>query len=117
MGALRTTGSRRLCSLRRKLISGALLSLWLSLVALSAAPVLHRYFHGDAALPGHECVISTFTGSHILATAATPILPAPVFQVCGSQPVPARQPIPAPDRRLADSRAPPGFILSSTVIG
>jgi hypothetical protein len=84
-----------------------MLGLWLGLIGLASSESLHRFFHSDSQQATHECLVTFFSKSHLLA-AFTPSAALLVVFVCfglsrffeGGLP-------PIADLRLAPGRGPP----------
>lgn len=102
---------------RGRLAGVVMLTLWLGMFAVAVFPPLHRWLHGDAQGPGHQCVV-TQVQQHLLPGASGPVaVPAAPGRVV-PQPHGAETEMPGQaDYRVSLSRAPPSFFSSSDVVG
>ncbi|MBI5387216.1 MAG: hypothetical protein HZA90_21320 [Verrucomicrobia bacterium] len=109
--------SRRLRSASRLAAVALMLALWFTTVLLSASPRLHELLHHDSHSPNHECVVTLLGKGHFLSSPAGVglVVAEPVWT---ATPLAAEsQVFPSADYRVAPSRAPPFFVLPSTVAG
>lgn len=84
-----------------------MLGLWFGLVALSSSESLHRFFHSDSQQATHECLVTFFSKSHLLAP-FTPFAALLAVLVCFGWARLAEDGLPPmADLRLAPSRGPP----------
>jgi len=81
--------------------------LWLGLVAVATFPELHDFFHSDAGLASHDCLVTQFSQNQLLNAGSAVVVVAAALVFLGLPPLFQRlAPRPA-DVRLASSRAPP----------
>jgi len=101
----------------RILVVSLMLLLWLGTAALAASPELHHRLHKDSRNVTHECLITLFSKSYLLAGCARslPLALIPVF--FGLLFVAESSRFSVLDYRLSPSRAPPSGVSSSTVVG
>jgi hypothetical protein len=84
-----------------------MLGLWLGLIGLSSSESLHRFFHSDSQQATHECLVTFFSKSYLLAAFA-PIAALLVVFVCFGWSRLAEDGLPpVADLRLAPTRGPP----------
>jgi len=90
--------------------------LLLGMLAMSAAPQLHRLLHQDANTLNHHCLVTKLNEHPVLVDCATVLAPAPPPTshplICSA----VFQYLPASDHRLTPSRGPPS-LSSITIVG
>ena len=84
-----------------------MLGLWLGLIGLSSSESLHRFFHSDSQQANHECLITFFSKSYLLAAFAPMAALLAVFVCVGLLRLAEDGRPPVADLRLAPSRGPP----------
>ena len=94
-----------------------MLLLWLGTFALTVSPELHHLLHPDSQGPNHNCLITQIQQHSLLAGIAIIPAPAPVPATVAGVRCAEVQFLPASDRRLSPSRAPPLLFSSPTVVG
>jgi len=101
----------------RLAVAGVMLLLWVGTFALTVSPELHHLLHQDSQSPNHNCLVTQIQQHPLLAGFAAIIapLPAPVAETAACRA--EVQFLPASDRRLSPSRAPPFLFSSPTVVG
>jgi len=101
----------------RLAVAGLMLLLWVGTFALTVSPELHRLLHQDSQGPNHNCLITQIQQHPLLAGFAAITAPAPAPTAVAGVWRAEVQFLPASDRRLTPSRAPPFSFSSSTVVG
>jgi len=96
---------------------GLVLVLWLTTLALTVSPQLHRLLHRDAQSPNHDCLITQILHQSLLAGSANVAAPTQYPLRVGSVYLDVFQFFPAFDYRLSPSRAPPAVSSSTTIVG
>ena len=84
-----------------------MLGLWLGLIGLSSSESLHRFFHSDSQQATHECLVTFFSKSHLLAACAPSVALLAVFVCFGLVRLAEDGFPPVADLRLAPTRGPP----------
>lgn len=84
-----------------------MLGLWLGLIGLSSSESLHRLFHSDSQQATHECLVTFFSKSHLLAAFAPVVALLAVFVCFGLLRFADAGLPPMAGLRLAPSRGPP----------
>src|SRR5215831_13928579 len=79
--SLQTGISMRLRRRPGRMAALLMLGLWLGLIGLSSSESLHRFFHSDSQQANHECLVTFFSKSYLLAAFA-PIAALLVIFVC-----------------------------------
>jgi len=103
--------ARRLNTAARMTVAGLMLALWLTTLALSISPALHRCLHSDSASGKHECLVTCFAGGQILSGASTGVLVSVNGGCFIARPWVVPTYVSQPEYRLAASRAPPASPL------
>ena len=97
-------------ALRRKpVIAGALLALFLFVLAMAQFKTLHRYCHEEADQTQHQCVVCTLK-SGLVDTALVHVAVIPPQTVAVSEPAPAITFVSSADHTLLPSRGPPALL-------
>jgi hypothetical protein len=96
-------------------MTGLMLVLWLGLLALAISPALHQFLHSDSHHLSHECLLTSFTKSHLLFACVAMAVAA--MALVGFQLVLREQAAPncVRDLRLGPGRAPPASSFFSSV--
>lgn len=84
-----------------------MLGLWLGLIGLASSESLHRFFHSDSQQLTHECLVTFFSKSHLLAAFAPSATLLVVFVCFGLSRLLEGVLPPMTDLRLAPGRGPP----------
>jgi hypothetical protein len=90
----------------RQGLAGLLIGLFILVQVLAVSSPLHGFFHQDAAVPSHACVVTLFCHGQILVAAGVVDLLPPVFGQWLS-PVTPRSSTVSGDVQLLPTRAPP----------
>src|ERR1051326_8003753 len=110
---MKTNGQR---GIGKVLIVSLMLVLWLGTAALAASPQLHQRLHKDSKSLTHECLVTFFSKSHLLAVGTSSFVLAliPIFfgLLLTAEPFPFA----IIDYRLSPSRAPPVRPCSNPVV-
>jgi hypothetical protein len=84
-----------------------LLGLWLGLSLVSGSEQLHHWLHDDSTSLKHECVVTLFSKSLLLAGQAPPLALTAPPRVPGAAAILEGSPISSVDYLSSPSRAPP----------